>query len=106
VQPDISINICDREKLGSEGCRGVPDFVAEILSSSNTAIDMERKFRLYLDAGVKEYWVVDPEHKTLNAYSFADGAIQTQTHSYSATDKARIGIFRDFAVDLEPVFAG
>jgi Uma2 family endonuclease len=41
VQPDIVV-ICDKNKLGPEGCRGAPDLVIEILSPSNTAIEMEK----------------------------------------------------------------
>jgi len=102
VQPDISI-ICDGKKRGPEGCRGAPDFVAEILSPSNTAIEMERKFRLYRESGVREYWVLDPEHKTMHAYSFAEGAVFPRF--YAAGDKAGVGIFPGFAVDLGPVFS-
>ncbi|MCL2139012.1 MAG: Uma2 family endonuclease, partial [Treponema sp.] len=71
VQPDISV-VCDKEKRGKEGCRGAPDFVAEILSPSNTAIEMQRKFNVYRDAGVREYWVLDTENKTLTVYLFED----------------------------------
>jgi Uma2 family endonuclease len=53
VQPDLTV-ICGEKKRGSEGCRGAPDFVAEILSPSNMAIEMERKFELYRQAGVRE----------------------------------------------------
>ena len=102
VQPDISV-ICDKEKRGPEGCRGAPDFAVEILSPSNTAIEMELKFQLYRDAGVREYWVVNPVHKTVNTYLFAEGA--TRFNAYTATDKVKVGIFPDFAVDLDSVFA-
>jgi len=102
VQPDISI-VCEKEKRGPEGCRGAPDFVAEILSPGNTAIEMEGKFQLYRDAGVREYWVLNPKNKTLKTHFFADGEIHIRT--YTATDKAGVGIFPGFAVDLEPVFA-
>ncbi|MCL2600295.1 MAG: Uma2 family endonuclease, partial [Treponema sp.] len=101
VQPDISV-ICDREKRGPEGCRGAPDFVAEILSPSNTASEMARKFKLYREAGVSEYWVLDPESKTVHAHSFDDTIL---TRFYSATDTAKVGIFADLAIDLKPVFA-
>jgi Uma2 family endonuclease len=60
-QPDISV-ICDESKRGSEGCHGAPDMVVEILSPSNTAIEMQRKLELYQDAGVREYWIVDSDH--------------------------------------------
>ena len=102
VQPDITV-ICDEHKRGAEGCRGAPDFVAEILSPSNSAIEMERKFELYREAGVPEYWVLDPEHKTLHVYRFKDGLIFPQT--YRREDAAKVGIFTDFAVVLDPVFA-
>ncbi|MCL2245361.1 MAG: Uma2 family endonuclease [Treponema sp.] len=102
VQPDISI-ICDKKKRGLEGCRGAPDFIAEILSPSNTAIEMERKFHLYREAGVREYWVINPEHKYLSVYNFKDNAIFPQT--YRSTETARVNIFPDLEIDLELVFS-
>jgi len=71
VQPDVVV-ICDPGKLGKEGCQGAPDLVIEILSPSNTAIEMSRKLKLYRDAGVLEYWVVDPEVKNIQIYHFED----------------------------------
>jgi len=102
VQPDISV-ICGREKLGPEGCRGAPDMVVEILSPSNTAIGMEDKFHLYRDAGVREYWLVDPNNKTLKTHLFVGGKPDVQI--YAAPDKAEVGIFPGFSVDLALVFA-
>jgi len=102
VQPDISV-ICDRKKRGPEGCRGAPDMVVEILSPSNTAIGMEEKFHLYRDAGVREYWLVDPDNKTLKTHLFADGKTAVKIHA--ATDSVEVGIFPGFSVDLAPVFA-
>ena len=102
VQPDIVV-ICDKEKRGKEGCRGAPDFVVEILSPSNTATEMQTKFDLYRNAGVREYWVLDGEHKRLHAYQFEDGKIAAFA-SYGAADKAPVGIFDAFTVDLAPVF--
>jgi Uma2 family endonuclease len=54
VQPDLIV-ICDEKKRGAEACRGAPEFVVEILSPSNTASEMERKFELYRQAVVGEY---------------------------------------------------
>jgi len=102
VQPDISV-ICDKEKRGPEGCCGAPDMVVEILSLSNTAIGMEEKFHLYRDAGVREYWLVDPKNRTLKTHLFVGGKPDVQI--YAATDKAEVGIFPGFAVDLALVFA-
>ena len=102
VQPDIMV-ICDKNKIGDEGCRGAPDLVVEILSPSNTASEMERKRKLYLRAGVREYWVVDTEDNSITAYCFKeDGAITV--NSYEAADTLPVGIFPGFSIALEQVF--
>jgi Uma2 family endonuclease len=102
VQPDIVV-ICDKNKLGPEGCRGAPDLIIEILSPSNTAIEMERKFGLYREAGVREYWLVNPENNRITAYHFKDGEIFTGIYGNAGT--ARVFIFPDLNIDLEQVFA-
>jgi Uma2 family endonuclease len=102
VQPDIMV-ICDKDKLGPEGCRGAPDLVIEILSPSNTAIEMERKLKLYQEAGVKEYWVVDPENNGLTVYRFQESAILTYTLKRDSS--VTVGIFPDLNINLKQVFA-
>jgi len=64
---------------------------------------MQRKFQLYREAGVREYWVLDPEHETLHVYDFKDNAIFPRT--YRSAETAKIGIFPDLEIALEPVFA-
>jgi Uma2 family endonuclease len=102
VQPDIVI-ICDKNKIGPEGCRGAPDLVIEILSPSNTAIEMGRKFELYRQAGVREYWVVDPENNRITAYCFKDGEILTGIYGSAGT--AGVSVFPDLKIALDQVFA-
>jgi Uma2 family endonuclease len=102
VQPDISV-ICDEKKRGKEGCRGAPDLVIEILSPSNSAIEMEQKFHLYREAGVREYWVVDPEHKNIYSYLFGGGVINTRVFGHEG--KAPVEILGGLEIQLEPVFS-
>ena len=102
VQPDLSV-VCGRKKQGKEGCRGAPDLVVEILSPSNTAIEMQRKFNVYRDAGVREYWVLDNEHKTLTVYLFQGGKIISRT--YSEQDSAPVFVLKGLSIELELVFA-
>jgi Uma2 family endonuclease len=68
VQPDICI-VCDTNKLDDKGCNGAPDLVVEILSPGNTKKEMGIKFELYEENGVKEYWIVEPNNKTIIIYS-------------------------------------
>jgi Uma2 family endonuclease len=102
VQPDITV-VCDEKKRGPEGCRGAPDFVAEILSPSNSAGEMLCKFDLYREAGVKEYWVLDPKRKTLHVYRFDSGTAFPRV--YRPGETAPVGIFAGLSIDLEAVFA-
>ena len=88
VQPDISL-VCDEKKRGKEGCRGAPDFIVEILSPSNTAGEMQTKFDLYRQAGVREYRVLDGDKNRLHAYRFVDEKIASFA-SYGAADKAPV----------------
>lgn len=71
VQPDLCV-ICKEEKLDAKGAIGAPDLVIEILSPGNSNKEMKYKFDLYEEAGVLEYWIVNPENKTLFIYSLQD----------------------------------
>ena len=71
VQPDVVI-VCDEDKIRDKLIYGAPDFVLEILSPSTRRKDMFIKSEKYCNAGVKEYWMIDPKKKALIAYDFAD----------------------------------
>jgi Uma2 family endonuclease len=68
VQPDLSI-ICDENKLDDKGCNGAPDLIVEILSQNNSKHDIETKFNLYQESGVKEYWIVETEQRIVLVYA-------------------------------------
>jgi Uma2 family endonuclease len=67
VQPDLCV-ICDVTLLDDAGCNGTPDLIVEILSPSNQKHDLDTKFKLYEEAMVKEYWIVDPNNKVVLVY--------------------------------------
>lgn len=70
VEPDVLV-VCDPGKLSDRGCEGAPDFIAEVVSPSNRAHDYLVKAVLYEKAGVREYWVVDPDYGRTTAYRYA-----------------------------------
>ena len=107
VQPDIVV-ICDPKKLGEEGCRGAPDMVIEILSPSNTAIEMQRKLNLYKEAQVREYWIVDPKNKQISTYRLKDGSpkgAEYVLHIWQFQDIARPDILPGLEIPLSDIFA-
>jgi Uma2 family endonuclease len=103
VQPDISV-ICDEGKRGAEGCRGAPDLVVEILSPSNSGEECVRKFNLYLEAGVREYWIVAPGSKTVQAFVLRDGAYAGTV--YPAGALLPSAVLEGLSITLADVFAG
>ena len=64
VQPDICV-ICDETKIDSRGCCGAPDLMVEILSPGNSKKEIRLKHELYEEAGVKEYWIVNPVEENI-----------------------------------------
>ena len=69
VQPDIVI-VCDKSKIKRWGIMGAPDFVIEVESPSTRRKDRHKKLAKYLNAGVREYWLIDPDKKQLLVYNF------------------------------------
>ena len=72
VQPDICV-ICDPDKLDERGCIGAPDLIVEVLSPSTIKKDNYEKFNLYQENEVKEYWLVNPEGRSLQIFYLEDG---------------------------------
>lgn len=69
VEPDVVI-VCDRTKVINRCIYGAPDFIAEVLSPSTKRKDMFLKLNKYMNAGVREYWMIDPMKKTVLVYDF------------------------------------
>ncbi|MBQ6388470.1 MAG: Uma2 family endonuclease [Mogibacterium sp.] len=95
VQPDLLV-VCHDNRNESEndnderkGLVGVPELVAEILSSSTRIKDCTVKLRKYMNAGVKEYWIIDPDSERVLVYVFEDDVLPTQ---YSFEDTIPVGL--------------
>jgi Uma2 family endonuclease len=102
VQPDLAV-ICDEKRRGSEGGRGAPDLIIEILSPSNTSEEYVRKFNLYLEAGVREYWVVAPKSKTVQVFILENNAYTGTVYDHAA--QVPVHVLLGLSVTLSDVFA-
>lgn len=71
VEPDISV-ICDPDKLTDRGCEGAPDFIIEVVSPGSRKMDYSTKNTLYSEAGVREYWIVDPAKERTTVYRYEE----------------------------------
>jgi Uma2 family endonuclease len=103
VQPDITV-LCDQKKRGPEGCRGAPDMIVEILSPSTSGEDHITKLNLYMEARVREYWIVSPANKTVMVNILKDGAFYTA--NYKADTVIPVKTLEGLTITLSDVFAG
>lgn len=69
VQPDVAI-LCHKDKVRKWGIYGAPDFILEVISPSTKRKDYTKKLSKYIEAGVREYWILDPYQRTLLVYFF------------------------------------
>lgn len=103
VEPDLSV-VCDPGKLDDIGCKGAPDLVIEVLSPSTQRHDRLTKYNLYERSGVLEYWIVDPESKTVQVCVLEEGRYRP-TEVYAAQDVAKVNVLEGCFVELSKVFS-
>lgn len=99
VQPDIMV-ICDKDKLDGKRCNGAPDFIIEIVSPGNPADDYICKLYYYKNAGVREYWIVDPRRKTVTVNYFEKNMLNIQ---YSFDSIIKVNIYNDLLINFPEI---
>ena len=98
VEPDISV-ICDPNKLNNKGCSGAPDWIIEIVSPGSRRMDYFTKLFKYRNAGVREYWIVDPDKNRIMVYNFET----EDTGDYTFSDSVKAGIYNDFFINFSEI---
>jgi Uma2 family endonuclease len=102
LEPDLVV-ICDSSKIDERGCNGAPDLVIEILSPSTANKDLILKFNLYLEAAVREYWVIEPENRQVKVHLLEKGHYVTAT--YGVSDVVPVTVLPGLTIDLKTIFA-
>lgn len=97
VEPDLLV-VCDRDKLSDRGCEGAPDYIVEVVSPSNPGMDYVTKLNLYRQAGVREYWICDPEkERTLVYHLEANQAPEIYPFAVDVPSRVLLGFKINFA---------
>ena len=103
VEPDISV-VCDQSKLDDHGCKGTPDMLIEILSPSTLRHDQLVKLNLYQQAGVREYWIVDPMSKSVQVFLLDSEGFLRIREVYGRIDVAKVNVLDGCFLELSKVF--
>lgn len=102
LEPDLSV-ICAPEKIDEKGCHGAPDWVLEVVSPSSRQMDYILKLITYRAAGVREYWIIDPDKQVVLLYHFEGDEYGRQ---YLFTDDIPVGIYPGFTINIADMMAG
>jgi len=104
VQPDLCIVLKDRLSIvAPEGLRGAPDLMVEVLSPRTAARDREVKRRLYGRYGVREYWIVDPDGRTVEVVVNNGGNMAT-TGLFAAADRVESPLLSTLELVVDQLF--
>ena len=113
---------CDRDKIRRDGVHGAPDLVVEVLSPTTARNDKTVKKAAYAKSGVREYWIVDPEGKSIEIYLNQDGdlvlhdvhalipdwmlAKMTVEELAEVVTQFRCSLYEDLEISIADVFNG
>lgn len=104
VQPDLIV-VCDQQKLDKRGVVGAPDLVVEVLSPYTAKMDRQQKKHIYVQAGVREYWIVSPSEKTVEVYQLQEQRRYGEATVYQYNEQVPVGMLPGLVIDLTQVFA-
>ena len=92
--------LCDQSKLDRKRCNGAPDFIIEIVSPGNASDDYIRKLYYYKNYGVREYWIVDPQRKTVTVNYFENDLLNVP---YTFDSVIKVNIYKDLYIDFSEI---
>lgn len=96
LEPDVIV-VCDSKKLDDKGCHGAPDLVIEVSSPSTRSRDCLLKQRKYELAGVREYWIIDPDSEVIDVYRFEEERVDRYHFQDQVPTDICEGLIVDFA---------
>ena len=101
VEPDISV-ICDQDKLDDRGCNDAPDWIIEVTSPSDPQRDYGIKLFKYRTAGVREYWIVNPQKKTVMVFDFEK---EHRSNQYNFEDDIPGCLYEDLIINISTLLS-
>ena len=103
-EPDIVFMAAKHADRIREQYRGVPDLVVEVLSLRTRNLGRVTKMWEYAQAGIQEYWIVDPQEKVIEVYTLEDDRYLLLGR-FGQGDTARSKLLSSFEVTVQEVLA-
>ena len=102
--PDLSV-ICDKKGFTDSRYVGVPSLIIEILSPTNQSHDLITKLNIYMEYGVKEYWIVNPMLLSITVYKLNEENMYEQHDMKTEIGKIHSGFLDGFTIELKEIFS-
>jgi Uma2 family endonuclease len=102
-EPDVMLYRTEHVNRIGEQWAGVPDLVVEVLSPSTRAIDLGEKMDEYAQAGISEYWIVEPDAQNISVYAL-EGDRYRLAARWRPTEQLHSGLLPDFSLAVDAVF--
>lgn len=102
-EPDVAFYKAEHLDRVGQQVSGVPDFVAEVLSPSSLVLDTGQKMIEYALAGIPEYWVIDPDHRTVAIYVL-EGTAYRLTGVYGAGQRVSAQTLSGFSLEVDELW--
>lgn len=104
VQPDVLFVSQARRAIITDTCiRGAPDLVIEVVSPTHRERDVLVKKALYARHRVREYWIVDPETRTIEQLLHADEGFRSRG-LFSSGESLESPVLPGLAVPVAAIF--
>ncbi len=104
LQPDLIYISEDRKHIIEQNIEGTPDLVMEILSPATASNDLNQKKDIYEKAGVREYWIVHPEQKSIAIHLLEANRFKLHGR-FADRDIATSVVLKGFSIPLNKLFA-
>ena len=105
VKPDLLFVSKNRlEIITAENVQGSPDLIVEILSPSTANTDRDRKFKIYQEAKVSHYWIIDPTTQTLEEYIWRPNGYH-RCALHVGNDEFQPSLFPGLVIRLEELWS-
>ena len=104
LQPDLLfVSNSQRSIITAKNIQGSPELVVEIISPSSANMDREVKRTIYAEHGVQEYWLVDPDARTISVLALQCNTFR-EIGNYRATDSLSSPTLPSLTLDLHSIF--
>lgn len=107
VIPDLVFISNERlaEVLLNERVMGAPELIIEIVSpgKENSRRDRIVKRQTYAKFGVREYWVVDPQSRSIEVYRLQEQSLELVA-THTDTDQLTSSVLPGFACEVSSIF--